>query len=267
MSFGYSLGDAVLLTQVAWKTLQNTRKACGEHDELTREVLSLHIVLQRLEQEYSKAESPLNRSSDTYKEELQVIGRGCKTVLGVLDKILKKYNRLSEEERSWRKLWQKITFGNGQVADLQDLRRKIVTYTSAMSLFLNMVSLGSVGRIEQQMSDAGGDLQEIKLAIHGIAAHLISKGSNEGSVLTSYTNDDKSVWKEFRRELRREGFVSSNLKRNKTLIMAYIKELGDRGLFDDDHSGDPGPFDDNYSAGLKSVEELEVSNAYLATED
>ena len=256
MSFGYSVGDAVLLTQIAWKTLQNTRKACGEHDELTREVLSLHIVLQRLEQEYSKAESPLNRSSDTYKEELQVIGRGCERVLGVLNTILKKYNRLSEEERSWRKLWQKIRFGNGQVADLQDLRSKIVTHTSAMSLFLNMVSLGSVGRIEQQMTDAGGDLQEIKLAIHGIAAHLISKGSNEGSVLTSYTNDDKSVWKEFRRELRREGFASANLKRNKALIVAYIKELGDRGLFDDNDSGD-----------LQSVEELEASSAYPATED
>ena len=256
MSFGYSVGDAVLLTQVAWKTLQNTRKACGEHNELTREVLSLHIVLQRLEQEYSKAESPLNRSSDTYTEELQVIGRGCERVLGVLNTILKKYNRLSEEERSWRKLWQKITFGNGQVADLQDLRSKIVTHTSAMSLFLNMVSLGSVGRIEQQMTDAGGDLQEIKLAIHGIAAHLISKGNNEGSALTSYTNDDKSVWKEFRRELRREGFASASLKRNKTLIVAYIRELGDRGLFDDNDSGD-----------LQSVEELEASSAYRTTED
>ena len=256
MSFGYSAGDAILLTQVAWKTVQNTRKACGEHDELTKEVLSLHIVLRRLEQEYSNAESPLNRSNDTYKEELQVIGRGCERVLRVLNTILEKYNRLSEEERSWRKLWQKIKFGNGQVADLQDLRSKMITYTSAMSLFLNMVSLGSVGRIEQQMSDAGGELQEIKLAIHSIAAHLISKGNNEGSVLTSYTNDDKSVWKEFRRELRREGFASSGLKKNKTLIVAYIKELGDRGLFDDDISGD-----------LKTIEELEASDAQLPTED
>ena len=250
MSFGYSVSDAVLLTQIAWKTVQNARKACGEHDELTKEVLSLHIVLGRLEQEYSKAESPLNRSNDTYKEELQVISRGCERVLRVLNTILEKYNRLSEGERSWRKLWQKIKFGNGQVADLQDLRSKMITYTSAMSLFLNMVSLGSVGRIEQQMSDAGGELQEIKLAIHGIAAHLISKGNNEGSVLTSYTNDDKSVWKEFRRELRRDGFASSGLKKHKTLIVAYIKELGDRGLFDDDYSGD-----------LNSIDNLEASNA------
>ena len=255
MSFGYSVGDAVLLTRLAWNIVQNSRKACGEHDELTREVLSLHIVLQRLEHEYSKADSPLNRSSDTYNEELQVIARGCERVLRVLDNILKKYNRLSGEDKSWRKLWQKVTFGNGQVADIQALRSKIVTYTSAMSLFLDMVALGSVGRIEQQMSDAGGDLQEIKVAVHNIAAHLTSKCHDQGSVLTSYTNDDKAVWKEFRRELRREGFASSNLKRNKSLIVAYIKELGDRGLFDDNYSGD-----------LESVEEWEARNPYSTPE-
>ena len=253
MSFGYSVGDAVLLTRLAWKIVQNSRKACGEHDELTKEVLSLHIVLQRLEHEYSKADSPLNRSSDTYNEELQVIARGCERVLRVLDTILKKYNRLSGEDKSWRKLWQKITFGNGQVADIQALRSKIVNYTSAMSLFLDMVALGSLGRIEQQMSEAGGDLQDIKVAVHDIAAHLTSKCHDQGSVLTSYTNDDKAVWKEFRRELRREGFASSNLKRHKSLIVAYIKELGDRGLFDDNYSGD-----------VKSVEEWEARNSYSA---
>lgn len=253
MSFGYSVGDALLLTQLAWKIVQNSRKACGEHDELTREVLSLHIVLQRLEHEYSKPDSPLNRSNDTYNEELREIARGCERVLRVLDTILKKYNRLSEEDRSWRKLLQKITFGNGQVADIQALRSKIVTYTSAMSLLLDVVSLGSVGRIEQQINNAGGELQEIKVAVHGIAAHLTSNGNDSGSVITSYTNDDKAVWKEFQRELRRKGVASSNLKRNKSLIVAYIKELGDRGLFDDNHSGD-----------VKSVEELEAGNAYPA---
>ena len=264
MSFGYSVGDAVLLTQLAWKTVQNTRKACGEHDELTQEVLGLHIILRRLEQEISKPESPLNRSGDTYKEEIEIIIRGCSKVLRVLDTILEKYNRLSEEERSWRKLWQKIRFGNGQIADLHDLRRKMVTNTSALSLTLNMASLGSLGRIEKQME---GDLKEIKIAVHGTAARLIANSNDEGSVLTSYANDDKSVWKEFRRDLCRDGFSSSDLKRHKTLIMAYIKELGDRGLFDDDRSGDRGLFENNNSGGLKSVEELELSNAYPATED
>jgi hypothetical protein len=64
MSFGYSAGDAILLAQLAWRTLQGTIKACGEHDELTREVSSLHKVLKRLTTELENAESLLNRPGD-----------------------------------------------------------------------------------------------------------------------------------------------------------------------------------------------------------
>lgn len=80
MSFGYSVGDALLLTQLAWKTVQNARKACGEHDELTEEVLSLHIVLRRLEQELKKPEHPVDNilSGDSNKEELLIIVNGCR---------------------------------------------------------------------------------------------------------------------------------------------------------------------------------------------
>ena len=60
MSFGYSVGDFVLLTQLAWRSLQNARRACGEHDELAREASSLHVILQRLEIEVSKPHSIFN---------------------------------------------------------------------------------------------------------------------------------------------------------------------------------------------------------------
>jgi len=41
------------------------------------------------------------------------------------------------------------------------------------------------------------------------------------------------VWREFRRELVRQGYSSSVLRKNKHNIMAYVKELGDRGILDD----------------------------------
>lgn len=100
MSFGYSVSDAVLLAQLAWKTVQNSRKACGEHDELTREVLCLHVLLRRLEQEVTDPGSPINWPNETYREELEVIVTGCKKVLNVLNIILQKYSALSEKERS-----------------------------------------------------------------------------------------------------------------------------------------------------------------------
>ena len=233
MSFGYSVSDVFSLGQLAWNTIQKSRKACGEHNELTGEVSALHTVLLRLEQEVKKAESPINTPGDTCREELQLIVSKCGNVLHVLDKILAKYNALSEKERSGRKLWQRVRFGNGEMADLGDLRNKVILYTSAISFYLNMVSMGTVGRIEQQMNHAGGVLKQIQLAVNDITTQFISRNSYEGSVFTTYADDDKGVWREFRRELRHEGFSSSTIHKHKHLILDYIKELGGRGLLDD----------------------------------
>lgn len=125
MSFGYSVGDAILLTQLAWRTVQDTRQACGEHDELTREVSSLHKVLERLQRELANPESPLNHADDSRRKELNEVGSGCEQILKVMDSIVTKYNALSEDKRSGKKLWQKIKFGNGEVKDLPDLRLKV----------------------------------------------------------------------------------------------------------------------------------------------
>jgi len=127
MSFGASASDVAALVQLAWKTVQNARNACGEHAEISRETSSLHTVLQRLHREAEKTESPINRPGDTCKDELASIVSGCTKLLETLDKILQKYNTLSEEERSIRKLWAKVRFGNGHLADVADLRSKIVT--------------------------------------------------------------------------------------------------------------------------------------------
>jgi len=233
MSFGFAIGDFIILLQLASRVARDSRKACGAHDELTHEVSSLHIVLQRLKKETQKPESPLNRPGDSCQDELQSILAGCGKLLKTLETILTKYNALGQAERSGRKLWQRVRFGNGEMQDLTDLRAKLVYYTSALSLFLNMVSIGSIGRVEKRMEEAGGDLREIKLAVNGITAHLLAGSKAEGSVLTAYADDDKAVWKEFRRELVLEGFSSATIHKHKDLIKAYVKELASRGLLDE----------------------------------
>lgn len=214
--------------------MQNARKACGEHDELTQEAQNLHNVVRRLEQELGKPTCPINRDTETYEEQLEVLINGCKKNLNALDQVLTKYNALSEQERSGRQLWQKIRFGNGKMTDMADLRARLMYYTSAMSLFLNMVSLGTMGRVERQLNDAGGDLKEIKKSVNETVAEMMSKSKGpEGSIFTAYADDDQAVWREFRRELVQDGFSSSVITRHKKLIKSYIEELGSRGLLDD----------------------------------
>ena len=120
------------------------------------------------------------------------------------------------------------------MVDLRDLRSKVVYYTSLMTLSLNMRSTGSIGRVEQMMNDVGGDLRDIKRIVNGIAAVQMSQGHREGSILSAYSNDDRSAWREVRRELRhKHGFRDSDVRKHKSLVIEYLKELGDRGVFDD----------------------------------
>jgi len=84
MSFGFSVGDGILLVQLAWSTLQGARKACGEHDELTREVASLHTVLRRLQKELANPNSLLNRADDDRKQEIDEQCSDCKSILNLM---------------------------------------------------------------------------------------------------------------------------------------------------------------------------------------
>ena len=195
---------------------------------LTQEVTSLHTVLKRLEHECTRSESPLNSPGEPCRVEFQRIVGGCEEVLEILEHIVETFNALSPEKRGGWRLWKRVRFGNGKVQDVAKLRSKVIYYTSAISLFLNMVSMGKIGLIEEQMDEAGGDLKAIKIALNSITAQF--NASRDGSVLTTYSDDDKAVWKEFRRELIYEGFGSSVIEKHKEIIKAYVRELEDRGL-------------------------------------
>ncbi|MCJ1377263.1 hypothetical protein MMC17_000355 [Xylographa soralifera] len=228
-SFGFGVGDLVLLSQIAWSVVQNARAACGEYDVLADEASAIHVVLTRLQKEASNPESLISMP-DNAEEFLEIVIR-CKKVLRVLDRILKKYNAMPEDDKKLQKLWKRMKFGNGEMQDLGQLRSKLTYYTAVVTLFLNRIAVGSLGKIEQQMNTAGGELRDIRLAVNNITANLLAQ-NREGSVLTAYENDDTAVWKEFRRELVLEGFASSVIHKHKSLIKAYVKELGDRGLLD-----------------------------------
>ena len=190
-------------------------------------------MLQRLEVEAAKPESLLNRKTESRREELRTLCSDCSSVLKVLQTILHRYNALSEEERSFKKLWQKVKFGNGEMQDLNELRLKIATSTQAINLFLNMLLIASQGKVEQYMDSQGPELKEIKTSVNWIAAMLQATSPGEGSVLTSYTNDDKMFWKEFRRELVKEGYSSSVIKEHRDIIIKYVVEIGNRGMLED----------------------------------
>ena len=118
------------------------------------------------------------------------------------------------------------------------MQTRMHVHVSKLSLLLQTVSIGSLGRVEQQMQDAGGELQGIKLAIDGISAH-VSANDRPDSILTTYSNDDKTVWKAFRRDLIGAGVSSELIHRHKDLIKAYVGELADRASIHNESADTP----------------------------
>lgn len=162
MSFTYGVADAVSLIQLTWRTVEGARRACGEHDDLTREVSSLHSVLEHLQSEMTNPESLVSLADKNRRTELLYHMSGCGGHLRTMNSILTKYNSLGDEERSRKRLWQKVRFGNGWVKDLAEIRLKISTYTTAITMSLNLMLLGSQGQFERRLSRQGGDLEGIR---------------------------------------------------------------------------------------------------------
>lgn len=73
MSFDVSVSDVHLLVKLAWRTIQNTRNASGEHEELSCAALGLHRTLRRLETEIEDSKSLLNKPGDPCRQEFQAI--------------------------------------------------------------------------------------------------------------------------------------------------------------------------------------------------
>ena len=104
---------------------------------------------------------------------------------------------------------------------------------------LQLVSMRSAGRLERGIEDAGGDVKEPKDAVGGITAQLVT---SKGSPLTPYLNDDRAVWKEFRRELVKSGSSTSFCTSTKLDIEAYFEQLGSREILaNTSFQGSPGP--------------------------
>lgn len=194
-----------------------------------------HTILRRVGVEATNPEGGLLINQDR-KSELQNILMPCQTALDMLNHIMQKNNGLHRTDLDRNGLavfCQSISFGNVEMQGLHMVKAKMVTGTSAISLFFNTIAMGSLGRIEQKMN---GDLKSIKLAVNEELARLMSVSSNEsdGSVLTRYGDDDRTVWKEFRRSLIKKCFNSKLLDRKKKIILGYIIELGESDLLNDD---------------------------------
>jgi hypothetical protein len=229
MSSGCSVNDVLALIQLSWSAVEGARRACGKHDDLTKEVSSLYDVLAHVYSEMSVPESPIGQARRSLRTELQNNLTGCETQIRIINTVLDKFNALSPEQRFGKPLWPKIRFANGEDQDLAVIRSRMSTYSTAISMSLRLMSLGSRGKIERQLSRQKAALDGIRESVNFALAHLNST-TREKSLMAAYSNDSKGFWRSLRRELVNDGFKRATVQNKKDLIIAYMKELDSRGV-------------------------------------
>jgi hypothetical protein len=218
MSFGFSPSDIVALVNITTKAYRGWKNACGEYSEVTGSLDSLLIVLERIENEASKPNSVLLRTAND-RQDLKDILSNSEPTVRELHAIVIRYKSLGA---SREKNWDRLRLG---VKNLDPLRVKLTQHITAITAYLDAVGLGALGRIERDLNAIPARIQH---TIDALAAE-IRAGRREGSIMTTYSDDEKDVWKQFRRELIGDGMKSSFVHKYKPLIRKYLKELAERG--------------------------------------
>lgn len=217
MSFGFSVGDIIALGQLTARTYNGWKNACGEYTRLTGELRSLEIIIRRVEAEartstslFARDAGDLHRWGELSKE--------CESVVTELEGVLKKYKSLGT---SRRRNWDRIRMGN---QDLDELRGKLAARTAALSAFLGVLGMSSLGRMENDM------FPELLTKVDEIAARM---RAGNGSIMSTYEDDDKEVWRQFRRDLINSGFKSAAIRQHASELKTHISMLHRNGQLDE----------------------------------
>ena len=122
MSFGFSVGDVVGVSTLAWKVFKSCKDSSENFKNLSGEVVSLHVVLKETEDLIVE-----NGLSQNQAAQLKHVADGCQKVLGDLEEMLTKYRSLGTKSQ---RTWDRMKWGNEGIADL---RARLTSNTSMLS--------------------------------------------------------------------------------------------------------------------------------------
>ena len=228
MSFGVSISDIITVISLAKDTVQHCRHAPSDFAEASRVSQSLYLMLEGVKTEYQNLDSALHKVERT-RTDFAIHFKNCERSLKPLAELIVKHNRLGS---SSIRIIDRARFPK---KDYLEYRSNLAFYTARLSEFLQMVGLGSLGRIEQKIEGIKGDLPIVMSKIDQMCAEFRIMGDRE-SLLSDHTDDEKFVWKTFRSKLNEAGFTSNVLREHEAAIFLRIRELTKCGLLDTDGS-------------------------------
>jgi len=221
MSFGFSVGDIITLTQLTARTYNGWKKACGKYSDITSNLAVLQTLLMRIEAEAQAPNSLIARNTEDFGG-WKTLYESCYTLVVELEEVLDKYKSLGTNRL---KNWDRIRLGN---RNLDGLSKRLVGKTTSLSAYISVLGISSQARVENEV------LPELLQKVDHIATQMRRGNSSIRSALTSYEDDDKAVWREFRRELIGTGIRGREIHKYSAALKTYLSRLQRDGLLDEE---------------------------------
>ena len=125
MSFGFSVGDFLLLGQLCWNVYKKCKDSTGIYAELTGDVSSFRSVVQETEELLSE-----QALTDLQKAKLLSCQKGCEAVLKDLDALLVKYESLGTRSQ---RTFDRMRMGR---EDLNGIRQRLILNGQLLDSFI-----------------------------------------------------------------------------------------------------------------------------------
>ncbi|KAL2073600.1 hypothetical protein VTL71DRAFT_10926 [Oculimacula yallundae] len=246
--------DVCALVELAMATVEEVRNAAGGHHELTEEIESSFMTLDHLKSKILDPTSVINKAKGGRRKDLEIHIRGCRRHLRRIRSTLIKFNATRNGIAQSR---HNIQFGDSALKEVSRSRMKLSTYASAITMTLHLLSLGHQGSVEKELSRQRGDAKSLRAEINLVLAKrtvLARSGTGDRSA-RSVSGAGNDFWPSFLHDLRRKGLESKIVNGNKNLIKAYVKELEQRGVLDENvlrAKSKPNYFSDTEQSGSDS---------------
>jgi len=234
MGLGVNTFDVAMLVNLALSTNEATKRTCEEHDALAKAISDLHLTLKYLQSEIADPHSVINTHTGGRRKDLETHISGCGMHLKRISSVLTRHGKHESKNRSMR---NDIHFGIAGVKVVSE-SQLMITYATVITLTLNLLSLGTKGKVEKELSKLRGGAKELRVSINMLLAKqtAIARGGTGHEYLLSAAHGQRDMWRSIKRGLVKEGVNSNVVHAHKNLIQAYFQELVNRGLLDEAYS-------------------------------
>ncbi|ORY14912.1 hypothetical protein BCR34DRAFT_598818 [Clohesyomyces aquaticus] len=214
MSFGFSVGDFILLTEYAWQLYERCRDAPKKYGDLATEVQHLHAVLDETRIYLTEAdkENQIPASSRRLAS-LVSARRACETTLAELDEFLAKSTSLATRQRRFIEMWKFV------IKDSESLQAKLRSNRDLLQLSMVSLTSLSVTHIRKNLD---------------IIVKEYRTGAREPSVLSYAIMDNKPIEQEELLEqitvdLEDKDVHPDNIDLNKPFLLQWLSKLAAEG--------------------------------------